>query len=93
MPSVPNAHEPAQLSKVPPFAVGAFRCDVPSCRSALTSPPLLPGKGEAEGESRTDLVFKATVAAACDSLVGQAVGVSREGVWTSLQLLATILLL
>lgn len=71
----------------------AFRRGVPSCRSALTSPPLLPGKGEAEGECLTHLVFKAAMAAACDSLVGQAVGTSREGIWTSLQLLDTILLL
>jgi len=66
---MPSARHPAQLSKVPPFAVGAFRCGVPSCHSALTPPPLLPGKAEAEGESLTDLVFKATVAAACDSLL------------------------
>lgn len=38
MPSAPNAHEPAQLSKVPPFAVDAFRCGVPSSRSILPSP-------------------------------------------------------
>lgn len=43
------------------------------------SSPLLPGKGEAGGESLTDLVFKATVVAACDFLIGQAVGTSRGG--------------
>lgn len=89
MPSASNAHEPVQLSNVPPFAVGSFRCGAPSCPSTLTSPPLLPGKAE----SLTHLVFKATMAAACESLVGQAVGPSTEGIWTSLQLLDTILLL
>lgn len=38
MTSAPDAHQPAQLTKVPPFAVGAFGCDVPSCQSALPSP-------------------------------------------------------
>lgn len=38
-PSASNAQEPAQLSNVPPFAVGALRCGVPSCWSTLTSPP------------------------------------------------------
>lgn len=93
MPSAPRAHEPAQLSKVPPFGVGAFRCCVPSWWSSLPSPPLLPGKGGAEGECLTDSVFKATVVAACDSLVGEAAGRSREGIQTSLQLLDTVLLL
>lgn len=40
-----------------PFALGAFRCVALSCRSAFTSPPLLPGKGEAEGECFTRLVL------------------------------------
>lgn len=52
-------------------------------------PSLLPGKGE----SLTNLVFKATMAAACDCLVGQAVGTSRESIWSSLQLPDKILLL
>lgn len=59
----------------------------------LHFPLLLPGKGEAEEEPLTDLVFKATMVAACDSLIGQAIDSSREGIRTSLQLLDIISLL
>lgn len=56
-------------------------------------PLLLPGKREAEEEALTDLVFKATMVAACDSLAGQAIVTTREGIWTFLQLLDMIPLL
>lgn len=92
MPSMLNTHRPAQLSKVPSSAAGPFRCGFPSCQCALTSTPLVPGTGEAEGECLTNLVFKATTAVPCDSLVGQAVVTSREGIRTSPQWLDTILL-
>lgn len=48
-----------------------------------TLPSLSSGKGKADGESLTHLVCKATIAALCDSLIGQALGMSMEAIWTS----------
>lgn len=54
--SVCPAHK-SLLSSRGPFALCIFRCVAPSCQSAFTFPPLLPGKGEAEEEYLTHLVL------------------------------------
>lgn len=98
MPSVPSTQKSAQLSKAHLLCVFS---DVLSPSAGLHSPPL-PFCLEKEGQEGhvSCIWYYATTAAACDCLLGwffngngQDVGMIRKGIWNSLQLLDTILLL